>query len=160
MNRHATWCATMGRVAEVLADGRPRTGAELLPLFGAANDHLRRSMLGRFVRLGWLERLPAASGAQSWHRRYRLGDNDSWRRSDVARLDNHREPCNLTHRAIATVAYSLQLQKRQRRLPRADRRQAVRIADGALELAVALFARAFDADPELRAAVVPAGGRR
>ena len=160
MSRTSTWCATMGNIAAILADGTARTGGELLPAFAGMDEHHRRSVLGRFRRLGWLRREPARSGEPSWHFRYSLGDNDSWRHGEVATLPNHVDPCNLVHKAIATTAYALQLRNRQRRLPRVDRRHAVRLADGAADLAVQLFVRALDSDADLRAAVVPAGGRR
>lgn len=158
MNRATLWCSIMGTLAELLADGQPRTGAELAPLFvGMAQGH-QRATLGRFVALGWLDRLPPRRGEPAYRFTYRLGGNDSWRRGEVAVLANHLDPVDYVHKAVATLGYSLQL--RQRRGARADRRQAERMAEGARELAVALLVRGLDNDPDLRAALVPAGGRR
>ncbi len=159
MSRANLWCATMARVAELLADGEARTGADLALAFVGMEDRHRRATLGRFVQLGWLERLPARRGEPAYQLRYRIGSSDAWRRGEVDRLPAHVDPANPTHRAIATVALSLQWQRRARRVPRADRRHAVRMAEGAADLAVQLLVHALDHDAELRAAIVPAGGR-
>jgi hypothetical protein len=149
----------MARVAELLADGEARTGADLAPAFAGMEDRHRRATLGRFVQLGWLDRLPARRGEPAHRLRYQIGSSDAWRRGAVERLPAHVDPCDLTHKAVATVALSLQLQRRARRVPRADRRHIVRMAEGAADLAVQLLVRALDHDAELRAAIVPAGGR-
>lgn len=160
MKRPELWCAAMARVAELLADGEPRTGADLAPAFAGMAEGNRRATLGRFCRLGWLDRLPARRGEPAHVLRYRLGANERWRRGEVERLPNHNDPVDLTHRAIATIGLALQWRRRARRVPRADRRHAVRIAEGAAELAVQLLVDALEHDAELRAAIVPAGGRR
>ena len=160
MKRPELWCAAMARAAELLADGEAHTGAELVPAFVGMDDRHRRATLGRFCQLGWLERLPARRGEPVHRLRYRLGSSDAWRRGAVDRLPAHVDPCNPLHKAVATVALSLQLQRRARRVARADRRHALRIAEGAADLAVELLVRALDHDAELRAAIVPAGGRR
>ncbi len=159
MKRSELWCAAMARVAELLADGEPRNGADLAPAFAGMVDRHRRATLGRFCRLGWLDRLPARRGEPAHRLRYRLGSNEAWRRGEVERLPDHVDPCDLTHKAVATVALALQFQRRARRVARADRRHVVRMAEGAADLAVPLLVRALDHDAELRAAIVPAGGR-
>ncbi len=159
MSRANLWIAAMANVADLLADGEPRNGADLAPAFAGMEDRHRRATLGRFVQLGWLDRLPARRGEPAHRLRYQIGSSDAWRRGAVERLPAHVDPCNLVHKAVATVALSLQWQRRARRVPRADRRHAVRMAEGAADLAVQLLVHALDHDAELRAAIVPAGGR-
>lgn len=152
--RERTWLAAMAKAAEILEqhDDGTATGADLVPAFAGIGEALRRSMLGRFCRLGWLERVPARRGEPAWRHRYRIGECDGWRRGVVGTMPNHLEPCPHLHRAILVLAYSVAMQQRQ--VGPRDQHEAELAAFGARELAVDIMLAGLDADAELRATIV------